>query len=53
MISPMMVHPTAIPTTAPVLSLLPEVGAGFAGDEALVIWVSGMIEVEVQGVVRL
>lgn len=44
MTRPATVQPTAIPTTAPVLSPLPEVGAGAAGDGVLVIWMSGMIE---------
>lgn len=51
MTRPATVQPTAIPTTAPVLSPLPEVGAGAAVNGALVIWMSGMIEeVEVSGV---
>lgn len=44
MIRPATVQPTAIPTTPPVLSSLPEVGARVAGDGAFVIWMPGMIE---------
>lgn len=51
MISPATAQPPAIPTTAPVLSLLLELGAGFPGNEALVIWVPDMIVVEIPGVV--
>lgn len=44
MTRPATAQPTAIPTTAPVLSPLPDVGPVDAGREALVIWESGMIE---------
>lgn len=39
---PVMTRPTAIPTTAPVLSPLPEVGARVTGDGAYVFPVSGV-----------